>query len=704
MAKRQLAGMSGGVGARVKAVNTTRRPEDSIPLRAAVLGAVLTGVAAAGAEGAISPLRTAVFLTVLPCAYWFSYQRRAADNWYVKLALALGAVIAIVAFFSQLGRVQTLDEIRFPLAEIFLWIQVLHSFDLPERKDLHFSLGSSLALMGVAGSLAQTMSFAPFVAVYFVLALCALHLAQVGEAADGTAATLRMEPGARRPRAWLQLARTGVGIAIAGVALYLLTPQSSGVRTLALPFSLGNGAGIAAGESLFNPGFESGPPGSRSSGTAYHGFNDSLDLRVRGELSDEIVMRVRSSAPAMLRGMIFDDYDGVTWSQPSDDPVPLEGTPPYFYPVEQRSLGPRAAVTQTFYIEAEQPNTIFSAAYPDRIFFEGGVAVDALGGLRAGGTLSEGTVYSVVASRGAATAAQLRKLGVPDTPETMSRYLEVPSTVPKRVTSLARRITASAETTYDRVKAIEDYMARNYRYSTDSPVPPEGRDAVDHFLFDTDVGFCEQFASATTILARSAGIPARLVAGYTPGTRNPFTGYYEVRNSDAHAWVEVYFPSLGWYEFDPTFAVPPAQMETSSSLPLARLFEAARKMLGGVSIGEPSALDMGALAVALVAVWSAALLWRRRRLRSTRRPPAGDPGGPVEAAWRELESALQETGEERAPPETARELLYRLGSSGAAADAFDEERYGGSTDPARAREAVLELQRLTRDKTAAPGR
>ncbi len=696
--------MSGGVGARVKAINATRRPEDSIPLRAAVLGAVFTGVAAAGVEGAISPLRTGVVLAVLPCAYWFSYKRRSADNWYVKLALALGAVLAIVAFFSQLGSVQTLDEIRFPLAEIFLWIQVLHSFDLPERKDLHFSLGSSLALMGVAGSLAQTMSYAPFVVVYFALALCALHLAQVSEAADGTVATLRPEPGARRPRVWSQLARTGAGIAAAGVVLYLLTPQSTGVRTLALPFSLGNSAGIAAGESLFNPGFESGGLGSRSSGTAYHGFNDSLDLRVRGELSDEVVMRVRSSAPAMLRGMIFDSYDGVSWSQPSDDPVALDGTPPYFYPVEQRSLGPRAEVSQTFYIEAEQPNAIFSAAYPDRIFYEGGVAVDALGGLRTGGTLSEGTVYSVVASRGAATPDQLRKLGAPEAPETMSRYLEVPSSVPKRVGALARRITASAETTYDKVKAIEDHMARNYRYSTDSPVPPEGRDAVDHFLFDTDVGFCEQFASATTVLLRSLDIPARLVAGYTPGTRNPFTGYYEVRNSDAHAWVEVYFPSLGWYEFDPTYAVPPAQVQTSSSLPLARLLEAAKKKLGGFSLGEPSLLDSAALAVALVAAGAAAVLWRRRRLRGVRRPPAGEPGGPIEAAWRELESALRETGEQRAPPETARELLHRLGSSDAAADAFDEERYGGLTDAARARGAVLELERLTRDKTRAPRR
>ena len=690
--------MSAGVAARLKAVNSTRRPENSIALRAAVLGAVLTAVAAAGAEGAVSPLRTAVLLVVLPVAYWFSYQRRARDNWYLKLALAVGAVLAIVAFFSQLGRVQTLDEIRFPLAEIFLWIQVLHSFDLPERKDLHFSLGASLALMAVAGSLAQTMSYAPFVAAYFALALCALHLAQVSETAEGAVA-MRLEPGSPRAPRWPRLARSAVGIAVAGLLLYLVIPQGSGVRTLALPFSLGDGVGTAAGDSLFNPGFESGDAGLRSSGAAYHGFNDRLDLRVRGELSDEVVMRVRSSAPAMLRGMIFDRYDGVGWSQPDDDPAPLGGAPPYYYPVELRSLGPRAEVTQTFYVEAEQPNAIFSAAYPDRIFFEGGVSVDALGGLRTGGTLSEGTVYSVAASRGAATPSQLRAVGAPPADETLKRYLELPAGLPPRVAGLAERITSSSHNTYDKVTAIEDYLARNYRYSTDSPVPPEGRDAVDHFLFDTNVGFCEQFASATAVMLRTLGIPARVVAGYTPGSRNPFTGYYEVRNSDAHAWVEVYFPTYGWYEFDPTFAVPPAQVEPSSSVPLARLFESARKQLRGLSLGEPARLEVAALALVVAAVAAAAMRWRRRRTSGSARPPEGEPGGPVEAAWRELESALRERGEERAPPETARELLVRLGSSSDTADAFDEERYGGLSDEARSRRAVLELERLTRELT-----
>ena len=88
------------------------------------------------------------------------------------------------------------------------------------------------------------------------------------------------------------------------------------------------------------------------------------------------------------------------------------------------------------------------------------------------------------------------------------------------VAALARRITASAETTYDKVKAIEDHMADNYQYSIDSPVPDEGRDAVDHFLFDTEVGFCEQFASSTAVMLRSArtSLPVS-----SPGTR-PDTG------------------------------------------------------------------------------------------------------------------------------------------------------------------------------------
>lgn len=691
----------------VKAVNATKRPEDSVLLRVAVYLAVMWSVIAVAWEGAISPARALVALVVMAIAYAISHRRRAADNWYIKLALAVGAVVALLRFFGQLSDVATLDEIRFPLADIFLWIQVLHSFDLPQRKDLNFSLGSSLAIMGVAASLAQDTTFLWFLIPYFVAVVCALYLGHESETRDGVVGAFS-RPSLRRPggRPSPQLRRTLVTVVACGTGLFLITPQPAGVQRFALPFSLGDGLGVAAGGSLVNPGFENGSPAGRSTGTAYHGFNEELDLRVRGDLNDAIVMRVRASAPAMLRGMIFDTYDGVTWTAPDDLPEPLGGDAPYYYPTEFRDLGPRLPLSQTFYIEAEQPNAIFAAAYPEQVFFPSGVSIDALGALRTGGTLSEGTVYSVLASRGAARPGELRAADQL-VPEELERYLQLPEELPERVARLARRVTAGEANVYDKVIAIEDYMRSNYRYSTASPVPPEGRDSVDHFLFDSSVGFCEQFASATTVMLRTLGIPARLVAGYTPGSRNPFSGYYEVRNSDAHTWVEVYFPRYGWYEFDPTFAVPPAEEGGASGLvPLTRLVSAVSERLRSLSVGAPTPSDLAFLVVAVSVVGAAVAVARRRRHRAPAArdvPAPGAPAGPVEAEWQNLEERLARAGKGRAPPETARELVARLGGTGVASDAFERERYaGGGATAEEISAAVAELRRLAAEGNGRP--
>ncbi|MFP5488836.1 MAG: transglutaminase-like domain-containing protein, partial [Acidimicrobiia bacterium] len=93
-------------------------------------------------------------------------------------------------------------------------------------------------------------------------------------------------------------------------------------------------------------------------------------------------------------------------------------------------------------------------------------------------------------------------------------------------------------------------------YDLRAPLPDPGEDAVHDFLFDTRLGFCEQIASALTVMLRTQGVPARLATGYLPGTRDRVAGVFEVRASDAHAWVEVWFPESGWQAFDPTASVP----------------------------------------------------------------------------------------------------------------------------------------------------
>ena len=710
--------MSQGVIELVRKANETRRPEESIALRAAVLGAVLIAAMALVVEGAVAPAMGLVLLVALPLAYWVSYVRRAKDNWHIKIAITIAALAALLSFLGQLRGVATLDEVRFPLAELFLWIQVLHGFDLPARKDLNFSLGSSLTLMAVAGSISQDLRFLFFVIVYFACAVTALvlaHRSEVDERVEAWMAGPR-RPARRSPSASLREAATPFAITIAAAAvLFLVIPQPTGIRTLSLPFTLGGGAGLLSSGGISNPGFLSSP-GSRSNAASYYGFSTEMDLRVRGELPDELVMRVRSSAPSMWKGVIFDSYDGDSWrGDPSEAPPSLGATPPFHYPPEFRSLGPRQSLSQTFYIEVEQANVVFAAGQPDVVWYDGGVNIDELGGLRLDSTLTPGTVYSVVSTRGAADARELRGLPDDPPPEHLERYLQLPPTVPERVAALARRITARSDSDFDRVIAIEDYLRSNYEYLIESPVPPPGQDAVDHFLFEAKVGFCEQFASATAVMLRALGIPARVVTGYTPGTRNPFTGYYEVEASDAHAWIEVWFPKFGWYEFDPTFDVPPARIDAADLIPLVKLLRAiAARVAALVPTGIGGAIG-GVLVAAMVATAAlgAWLLWRRsRRVAVPASVPLDARAGPVTRALAGLERALAARGRPRRTSETAAELLVRTGGRAPAADsaldAFERERYGPvPPDPPEADSAVAELERLAtgiRDSDRARGR
>ncbi|OIJ14921.1 hypothetical protein BKP35_05650 [Anaerobacillus arseniciselenatis] len=136
-------------------------------------------------------------------------------------------------------------------------------------------------------------------------------------------------------------------------------------------------------------------------------------------------------------------------------------------------------------------------------------------------------------------------------------YLQLPN-VPDRVGQLAEEITDEFNTRYDKVKAIEGYFSENdFLYETeDVPRPEEGQDYVDQFLFETRRGYCDNYSTAMIVMLRSLDIPARWVKGFTQGELIEYIaeGYreYEVSNSNAHSWVEVYFPEVGWVPFEPT--------------------------------------------------------------------------------------------------------------------------------------------------------
>jgi transglutaminase-like putative cysteine protease len=153
------------------------------------------------------------------------------------------------------------------------------------------------------------------------------------------------------------------------------------------------------------------------------------------------------------------------------------------------------------------------------------------------------------------------------------RYLALPSTVPDRVRALAIELTASEPTPYDQAKAIERYL-RTFPYSLDVPHPPTSRDVADYFLFDLKQGYCDYYATAMVVLTRAAGVPARLAMGYASGTYNLNSKRFVVTEADAHSWVEIYFPDIGWVPFEPTASrpqlerkKPPIVIQPSASSP-----------------------------------------------------------------------------------------------------------------------------------------
>ncbi len=152
------------------------------------------------------------------------------------------------------------------------------------------------------------------------------------------------------------------------------------------------------------------------------------------------------------------------------------------------------------------------------------------------------------------TVDQMRLSGN-DHPDSIRNYLNLPEELPGRVRNLAVQLARDQPTPYDKVMAIQNYL-RQFPYSLKVPGAPAGRDVADYFLFDLQKGYCDYFATTMAVMVRSVGIPARLVTGYSSGTYDDKTHRFVVVQANAHSWVDVYFPGIGWVEFEPTSTEP----------------------------------------------------------------------------------------------------------------------------------------------------
>ena len=670
-----------------------RLPEDSVALRAWILAAVLVGevaVLTSGyfdvATGLLVPFLTAV-------AFAVSYRRRREKNYLIKVMLAFFALALLAVFFREV--ISSLYDTRVPLARLFLWIQVIHAFDLPARKDLTYSLLSGLILLAAGAVLSTNLWYGLFVLAFLVCAsgaMTQMHLSEAREKAGVSATGSRgLARGVVVPSA---LAAVAVGF-----LCFSFLPQKQGMNLTMMPTSLFQNVQGDFSGSVANPYYEQqGDPFSQPptdiSPDSYHGFNPYMDLRSRGRLSDEVVMKVKSQEPVPYRGVVFDEYNGKGWEiSTGDDEKSLEelrADGPRYDLIASRTVepmqGPSRQVAQTYYVEKDQPNIIFGAFRPETLFFPAsGIKIDPYVSLRAPYEIPEGSTYSVISQVPNASPEQLRGAGTNYPRAIEDQYLGLPTSGQERTRKLAQEITADTTNPYDAVLALTDHLQTSYPYDLSIPPQQKNMDAVEYFLFEEQRGYCEQFSSSLAVMARSLGIPARVATGYTSGEYNPFTGLHEVKASDAHAWVEVYFPGYGWSTFDPTpgYDQTPWEYREESNMQgsnaLSFVAGKASEVLGpalkpvgslarGVASLDPVSIILTGL---LLGGMSLFFIYGRRHLEKKRRKPDLQRSVKVSDArlysrYKAITSVFEEAGVTREKHETPEEYARR------AAEELDE--------------------------------
>jgi transglutaminase-like putative cysteine protease len=416
----------------------------------------------------------------------------------------------------------------------------------------------------------------------------------------------------------------------------------------------------------------------------------------------------------------LDEFDGRAWvlSEPVTDPVAL----PQPSPASLKRWTQRVAVS----ITGMRTVNVIAAGSSSLLTGLDGATVPGAdpGTLVARRELGPGTSYAVSSYSPHPSAAQLRAVGgrrYPHNATVPYRMLSIPqsalegsSTVTQivfpvwrgggafgeqvvraspyaRAYALARRLATHARTPYDFVASVERFLSRGHRYDEH---PPPARFPLESFLFTHRVGYCQQFSGAMAMLLRMGGIPARVAAGFTPGGFQTETHTWQISDTDAHAWVEAWFPRYGWVRFDPTPTSAPARggnapdpiLKSLTGLGGSQTIAAPRREIGvNATLSKTASASSGsgpspwlALPGLLVLAALGWLAW------SLLHPAAGS-----EQLLAELRRAMARTGRPLSDDVTLATLERRFADSPAAAGyvrSLRLARYGAADAPPTAAE------------------
>jgi protein-glutamine gamma-glutamyltransferase len=614
-------------------------PEDSLLLRILVQLMVIVGVIAmdVAAETHLSWWTIPLSITGATWSWYHRYDR----NIEVKFALAFAMVGALGYFVWHL--VGSINDTRLVLAELLIQMQTIHTFDLPRRKDLGYSMTIGLISIGVAGTLSQTLTFAPLLLLFLAIAIPVLFLDYRSrlQLTPISIATPKDIIQAQLP--WRKLGQLlGIVLSI-GLIIFAVMPRFPGYQgSLPVSATIQYETQQFDGKGIVNPGDRNksklgGKNGAssidengnsqgedKSDDSSYYGFNTQINQNSQGVMKPKLVMRVRAQAPGFWRALAFDRYNGEGWEISRNDKTRKIHRSDWDYKftvANPPSKLPTKQVIQSYTALEELPNIIPGMSLAHEVYFPTKeIAIDLEGSLRSPVGLIPGLTYTVISQ------VPFRDRGLLDTAKTdypediRDYYLQIPPALAPKLQKYTQDLVDNSAqqqvskdpqplgSNYAKALYLAQYLKQHYQIPTEFTPAPDGEDLVNWFLFRCEAkstncqagGSGDRFATTYTMMLRSIGIPARLAVGFDSGRFNPFTGYYEVYNTDAHALTEVYFPEYGWFAFDPI----PGHALTPPGAEEDQTFSTIQQLWNWVAGWLPSPVTAW-----LATIWSLTLGW-----------------------------------------------------------------------------------------------
>lgn len=464
----------------------------------------------------------------------------------VPLSTATWNILLVIGFLGFWIDMLWISGELLPAGIHFLLIlMVVKLFNLQLRRDyLHLYAISLMAILASA-TLTTDLWYLPIFLAYLLSGVWTLLLFQLTKKSDDPTGTALPVPSQHdhqqlQNRITPELFWLANGLALGTFAL-----------TLVIFFAIPR---VSAG--FFQKGY--------GDSIRTSGFSEAVDLGTIGPVKRDpsIVMRVelpernsRTAGPFYLRGMAYDRYDGRSWTNQLTHRRVVNETALQTFLVRRNpsraGAQPGPVIRQNILLEPLDTTVLFAAPFAETVtgrFLT--IQTDSMGGLFLPFPSTSRIEYSVDSRLNLPSPADLHVHSA-IYPESFARhFLQTPGQS-ERIAALAREITQSKHTLYDKALAIEQYLSRNFRYSLDAPAAGQAN-PIEEFLFVRKTGYCEHYATAMVVLLRAIGIPARLVTGFLATEWNEYGNYYLVRQQDAHAWVEIHLPQSGWITMDPT--------------------------------------------------------------------------------------------------------------------------------------------------------